>query len=154
MFYYAIFNSPFGNIYIQNDSSYILRVSFVQKSCCFFGNSLTSLAIDQLNQYFFSARKYFDLPLNPFGTPFQKKVWAELLNIPYASTLSYKDIAIKINNPFSYRAVGNANNKNPISIIIPCHRVISSDKKLSGYSAGQHIKRSLLSLESSFNLYP
>lgn len=101
----------------------------------------------QLNEYFGSNRKTFDLPLNPCGTEFMKKVWDALLEIPYGKTRSYKDISEKIGHELAYRAVGMANNKNPIPIIIPCHRVIGSDKKLTGYAGGIEIKEYLLELE-------
>lgn len=102
----------------------------------------------QLNEYFLGSRKTFDLPLNPCGTEFMKKVWQALVEIPYGQTLSYKDIAQKIGHKLAYRAVGMANNKNPIPIIIPCHRVIGADKKLTGYAAGIKVKEYLLNLEN------
>ena len=83
-----------------------------------------------------------------FGTDFQINVWKTLLSIKFGETKSYLDIARLINNPFSYRAVGNANNKNPISIIIPCHRVVANDGSLGGYGGGLEIKKNLLNLES------
>lgn len=104
-------------------------------------------AFKQLNEYFEGKRKEFNLPLDPKGTDFQKRVWNALLNIPYGETRTYKEIAIEVGNEKGARAVGMANNKNPISIIIPCHRVIGSNKKLVGYAGGLHIKEQLLSLE-------
>ncbi len=83
-----------------------------------------------------------------YGTDFQINVWKTLLSIKFGETKSYLDIARLINNPFSYRAVGNANNKNPISIIIPCHRVVANDGSLGGYGGGLEIKKNLLNLES------
>ena len=93
-------------------------------------------------------RKSFDLPLKPEGTEFQKKVWNALLDIPYGETRSYKDIAVAIGNPKACRAVGMANNRNPISIIIPCHRVIGANGSLVGYGGGLPIKIELLNLET------
>lgn len=104
-------------------------------------------AFTQLEQYFNGSRTQFDIPLNPQGTPFQKKVWNELRKIEYGHTKSYEDIAISISQPTAYRAVGMANGKNPIPIIIPCHRVIQKDGKLGGYSGGVKIKEVLLDLE-------
>lgn len=89
----------------------------------------------------------FDLPLDARGTEFQKKVWNELLRIPYGETKSYKDIAVAIGNEKACRAIGMANNKNPIPIIIPCHRVIGSNGKLVGYAGGLNVKEKLLNIE-------
>ena len=94
-------------------------------------------------------RKEFDIPLAPQGTDFQKKVWKALQNINYGTTASYKEIAQKINNPKAVRAVGMANNQNPIAIIIPCHRVIGSNGKLVGYAGGLELKQKLLELEKN-----
>lgn len=102
----------------------------------------------QIEEYLMGQRKTFDLPLDPKGTPFQKSVWNALLKIPYGETQSYKDIAIAINNPQGYRAIGMANNKNPIMIVIPCHRVIGSNGSLVGYGGGLSIKECLLNIES------
>ncbi len=101
----------------------------------------------QLKEYFDGSRVKFDLPLEVKGTEFQKKVWNELLKIPYGQTKSYKDIAIAIGNERASRAVGMANNKNPIPIIIPCHRVIGSNGKLVGYAGGVNVKEKLLNIE-------
>ena len=92
-------------------------------------------------------RKIFDIPIKLDGTEFQVKVWKELLKLPYGETCSYLDIAKKIGNPNASRAVGMANNKNKIQIIIPCHRVIGSNKKLIGYAGGIKVKEKLLKLE-------
>lgn len=109
--------------------------------------ALTSLAAEQLTEYFSRNRRTFDLPLAPAGTPFQTRVWQALLEIPYGETRSYLDIAVAIGNPKAVRAVGMANNRNPISFIIPCHRVIGADGSLVGYGGGLELKRSLLELE-------
>ncbi|MFA8450174.1 MAG: methylated-DNA--[protein]-cysteine S-methyltransferase [Bacteroidales bacterium] len=102
---------------------------------------------NQLREYFEGTRSEFDLKLNPQGTEFQKKVWRSLLEIPYGESKSYKDIAIEINNPKAVRAVGGANNKNPIPIIIPCHRVIGANGNLTGYAYGLDMKNYLLNHE-------
>ena len=104
-------------------------------------------AIAELKAYFKGKLRAFSLPLAPHGTEFQLRVWKALCDIPYGKTASYKEIAEAVNNPKAYRAVGNANNKNPISIIIPCHRVITSNGKLAGYGGGIHIKAKLLKIE-------
>ena len=103
--------------------------------------------IEQLNEYFAGKRKVFDLPLNPQGTDFQKRVWAELQKIPYGKTVSYLDIARNIGDVNSTRAVGNANGKNKLNILIPCHRVIGINGKLTGYGGGLWRKKWLLELE-------
>lgn len=101
----------------------------------------------QLDEYLNKERTVFDLPLAPSGPPFFKKVWAALSEIPYGQTATYKEIAAVVGNPNASRAVGSANNKNPISIFIPCHRVIGSNGKLVGYAAGTDLKQKLLMLE-------
>ena len=102
----------------------------------------------QLDSYFKGRLKNFDLPLEPPGTPFQQSVWQALLTIPYGQTCSYADIATQIKNPKAVRAVGNANGRNPISIIIPCHRVIGSNGSLTGFGGGLPTKTYLLNLEN------
>jgi len=108
---------------------------------------LLAEAAKQIQEYLSGARKVFLLPLAPQGTDFQKKVWQALQTIPYGETVTYKDIAVKIGSPLGCRAVGMANNKNPIGIIIPCHRVIGSNGKLVGYAGGLDVKARLLNLE-------
>ena len=121
---------------IKKDKNYILRETFLIKK-----------ASEQLFEYLTGKRKDFELPLLKDGTDFQISVWNELIKIPYGETCSYKDIAVAINNEKAVRAVGMANNRNKISIFIPCHRVIGSDKKLVGYGGGLEIKKFLLNLE-------
>lgn len=104
-------------------------------------------AYNELKEYFEGNREYFNFRIKLDGTEFQKKVWKALMNIPYGETRSYKDIATQIGNPKASRAVGMANNKNRVPIVIPCHRVIGSNKKLVGYAGGLHIKTYLLELE-------
>lgn len=110
-------------------------------------NSILYSSIKQLEEYFSFKRKYFDLPLDPEGTAFQKKVWNELLKIPYGKVISYQQLSEKIGNIKSVRAVGRTNGLNPIPVIIPCHRVIGKNGSLVGYAAGVEIKRKLLALE-------
>ena len=113
---------------------------------------LIKKAASQLFEYLNGKRMKFDLPLLKDGTDFQISVWNELLKIPYGETRSYKDIAVAINNEKAVRAVGMANNRNKISIFIPCHRVIGSNKKLVGYGGGLEIKEFLLNLEKKNRL--
>lgn len=103
----------------------------------------------QLGEYFKGIRKNFDVPLSINGTGFQSKVWNELKLIPYGKTVAYEEIAVKIESPKACRAVGMANNKNPICIIIPCHRVIGKNDSLVGYASGIKIKKYLLDLEKN-----
>ena len=111
---------------------------------------LIEKAASMLREYFDGKRKDFaGLPLRPEGTEFQKKVWDALLTIPYGETRSYKEQAAIVGNVKACRAVGSANGRNPISIVIPCHRVIGSDKSLTGYAGGLSVKMSLLELESA-----
>jgi methylated-DNA-[protein]-cysteine S-methyltransferase len=104
-------------------------------------------AVRQLGAYFGGERRRFDLPLAPEGTPFQQRVWQELLTIPYGETISYGELARRIGKPTGSRAVGLANGANPISIVIPCHRVIGSNGNLTGYGGGLKNKEWLLALE-------
>lgn len=103
----------------------------------------------QLKAYFKGKLRKFSLPVAPHGTEFQVRVWKALCDIPYGVTASYIEIAAAINSPKAFRAVGNANNRNPVPIIIPCHRVIAKDGKLSGYGGGIYIKEKLLKLEGA-----
>ena len=104
-------------------------------------------AFRQLEAYLAGGLKTFALPLAPAGTPFQRRVWAVLETVPYGETWSYKQVAAAIGNPKATRAVGMANNRNPIAIVIPCHRVIGADGTLVGYGGGLDLKRRLLELE-------
>ena len=108
--------------------------------------------IHQLNEYFEGQRKSFDTPLVLKGTNFQQKVWKQLLQIPYGHTISYSELAIRLGDPQKARAVAGANGLNPIPIIIPCHRVIGADNKLTGYSGGIERKQFLLQLEGALLL--
>lgn len=101
----------------------------------------------EFTEYFAGKRSIFTIPLVPKGTDFQKTVWQELVKIPYGTVISYKELAAKISNPKAMRAVGSANGKNPLPIIIPCHRVIQGDQTLGGYSGGLKVKMQLLTLE-------
>ncbi len=103
--------------------------------------------VTQLEQYFKGQREKFELPVDIIGTDFQIQVWQALAQIPYAKTVSYSDIAQKIKRPRAVRAVGTANGKNPLAIIVPCHRVIAADGTMGGYAGGLKIKKALLDLE-------
>ena len=105
-------------------------------------------AVAQLAQYFAGDRQDFDLPLGATGTPFQQQVWSALTTIPYGATATYRDIAVAIGSPKAVRAVGLANGRNPISIVVPCHRVVGTNGSLTGYGGGLAAKQHLLDLES------
>lgn len=145
---YALYETPLGfyKIYYSDN-----LITGIQSSglCAEYGepNNLTDMTFSQLKEYFEGKRKYFDIPLKIKGTPFQKKVWNALLEIPYGETRTYKQIAQNTGNEKACRAVGMANNKNPVAIIIPCHRVIGSNGRLTGYASGLEKKAALLELE-------
>ena len=141
--------SPIGAITITVSNNCLQKILFQENPCGGVEQDpLLVKSIEQLEEYFAGKRKKFSLPLAPQGTFFQKKVWAALQDIPYGQTQSYKNIAEKIENPKAMRAVGLANSKNPIAIIIPCHRVIGADGSLTGYAGGLDKKTFLLELEN------
>lgn len=143
------FNSPIGLIELQADRSELLSLKFQdEKRYQEEKTALLKAAREQLKEYFEGARKEFKLPLRIEGTDFQKSVWRQLREIPYGNTFSYKEVAEAIGNNKAYRAVGNANNKNSIPIIIPCHRVTASNGEIGGYGAGIWRKKWLLEHES------
>ncbi|QAA82168.1 methylated-DNA--[protein]-cysteine S-methyltransferase [Aequorivita sp. H23M31] len=149
----AIIDSPLGKLEINGDISGIASVIFLDKEYFAVSETIPSElveAVTQLKQYFDGERKEFNLKLFPEGTDFQKKVWAELEKIPYGKTVSYQEIARRLGDPKVIRAAASANGKNPISIIIPCHRVIGSDGSLTGYAGGLQKKKFLLDLESDW----
>lgn len=110
--------------------------------------SILDATIRQLREYFAGRRRQFDLPLAPTGTEFQLRVWQELRRIPYGETISYGELARRVGNPRASRAVGLANGANPIAIIVPCHRVVGADGRLTGFGGGLRRKATLLELES------
>ena len=144
------YESPIGKIGIAENGEAITNVYFQDeevKDAIVKETPLILKAATELNEYFKGLRKSFDVPLMPSGTDFRNQVWQSLCEIPYGETRSYKDVAININNPKAFRAVGLANHNNPIPIFIPCHRVIGKDHKLVGYAGGLEIKKYLLELE-------
>ena len=145
---YGYYNSPIGKIKIEVEDSSIVGVYFSDECSDEDENELVVECKKQLEEYFNGKRKSFDLNIKFIkGTEFQLKVWNALKEIPYGEKVTYKYIAEKINNPKAVRAVGGANNKNPISIIIPCHRVIGVNGKMVGYAEGIDKKEFLLRLE-------
>ena len=143
-------DSPLGILTLREEDGRLVRVEF--------GNTLgkgetpgeapvLKETAAQLKEYFEGRRKTFDVPCAPAGTAFQQTVWQALCKIPYGETRTYRDVAVAAGSPKGYRAVGLANNKNPIPILIPCHRVIGADGSLTGYAGGLSAKQILLELE-------
>ena len=147
---FAIYRTTFGMFRIEYDNDVVTGLRLCN-DCSDTGkrNVLTDNVYRQLTQYFDGKRTSFDFPYELRGTDFQKKVWAELCKIPYGCTKSYKEIAEAVGNPKAFRAVGMANNKNPIAIVVPCHRVIGSNGSMTGYAYGIDMKKKLLMLENA-----
>ncbi|UYO99728.1 methylated-DNA--[protein]-cysteine S-methyltransferase [Oceanotoga sp. DSM 15011] len=144
-----LYHNDINDLYIFEENNKIINISYGPMNIEYIEKEtdLIKETYKQIKEYMNGKRRNFEIPLQTKGTVFQNKVWEELKKIPYGKTVSYKYIAEKINNPKAYRAVGMANNRNPISIIIPCHRVIGEDGSLVGYGGGLHIKRELLKIE-------
>ena len=145
------YHSPVGQLKISGTDDYISEIIFndkVQKADG--GRNLSPMLIqcvEQLIQYFNGQRRVFELPLHQQGTPFQQEVWSELMTIPFGKTISYVELARRTGDPKATRAVANANGRNNICIIVPCHRVIGANKELVGYSGGLWRKKWLLEHE-------
>ena len=148
MFYYK-YETEIGIIYIAEENEHIVKISFSEINAEEKETDIIKKAYEQLSEYLKGQRTIFDLPLALNGTEFQKQVWNALAAIPYGETRSYKDIACIVGNSKASRAIGMANNKNPIAIIIPCHRVIGKNRKLTGYAGGLSIKEKLLNAKKS-----
>ena len=150
----ALWESPLGMVVMEGDGQALVRLDFAGEGREVFGLGdcpVLQKCATQLEEYFAGRRKVFDIPIRLEGTPFRLEVWAELLEIGYGSTCSYKDVAQQLGKPTASRAVGGANNKNPISIIVPCHRVIGKDGGLTGYGGGLWRKEWLLDHEKKFS---
>lgn len=145
--YRGYYKSPIGWLGIKASNKGITNIDFLDQPNTPNHNQHIDQCLIELYEYFDGHRKTFDVALDLRGSAFQLKVWHALMTIPYGQKSSYKNIAIAIGNPNGSRAVGNANNKNPIPIIVPCHRVIGSNQSLTGYRGGIHIKAWLLDLE-------
>lgn len=147
-----LYDSPVGRIFIADNGEKITNLYFkdevdIKEDWELNETELIKKTFNELMEYFNGKRKFFDVPVAPVGTEFQMKCWKALLDIPYGETRTYGEIAAIIGNPKASRAVGSSNNKNPISIIIPCHRVIGASGKLVGYAGGLNVKEYLLKLE-------
>jgi methylated-DNA-[protein]-cysteine S-methyltransferase len=147
--FYDHFDTPLGNMEISANSIAVLAILFVDVVRKANANPLTDLAKGQLLSYFKGDLEKFDIPMDAQGTDFQKQVWRSLTTIGYGKTCSYSDIANKIENPKAVRAVGSANGKNPMTIVVPCHRVIGANGSLTGYASGVDRKAWLLNHESN-----
>lgn len=154
--FYSYIDSPIGRLRIEENGEAVTALYlYTDEAKCKAENTrgiykettLLYNAKEQLAEYFDGKRRKFDLPISLYGTDFQKKVWNVLCTIPYGETLSYGEVAARIGNPKASRAVGGANNKNPIMIIVPCHRVIGADGSLVGFGCGLPAKEYLLDLE-------
>ncbi len=145
------YQSPIGWIKIEAEEDAIVYLGFCDSppKASQIKNKVIQQCCRELDEYFAKKRKFFDVKLKIKGTPFQEKVWQELLKIPYGKTISYAQLAQACGNPKAYRAAGSANGKNCIALIIPCHRVIASDGKLGGYAYGLEVKKKLLELEKA-----
>lgn len=142
------YKTKIGYLTISEENDIIVEILFGKSENLTKENNALKKAINEINEFLDGNRKEFTFPFQISGTEFQQKVYNELLKIPYGQTCSYKDIAKSIGNEKASRAVGNANNKNKLPIVIPCHRVIGKNKDLTGYAGGFDIKEFLLNLEN------
>jgi len=146
-------DTPIGTLRLLSNGAQLVNIEFAGQydATDAVENSDTVLAVcaAQLTAYFAGKRRHFDLPLAPRGTPFQLSVWSALAKIPYGELRSYRDIARSIGNSAAVRAVGAANGRNPLPIVVPCHRVIGSNGALTGFAGGLEVKRFLLDLEGA-----
>ncbi|WP_372975005.1 methylated-DNA--[protein]-cysteine S-methyltransferase [Muriicola sp.] len=145
----AFIKTPLGTAKIEGHLHGITSISVIDRETEMKSNISPELeeAVRQIEEYFLGKRKEFTFKLNPTGTEFQKKVWDELLKIPFGKTISYLDLSKKLGDPKAIRAVAAANGKNPIWIVIPCHRVVGSKGEMVGYAGGIHRKKWLLNHE-------
>jgi methylated-DNA-[protein]-cysteine S-methyltransferase len=152
---YCYMDTPIGTLLVAGDEQAIQRIEFPKDGKPGHPEAgwrelelgPVAEAVRQLREYFSGRRTQFELPLNPQGTAFQRSVWRQLQDIPYGETISYGELAKRVGNPKASRAVGAANGQNPIPIVIPCHRVIGSNGKLTGFGGGLPTKEALLALE-------
>jgi methylated-DNA-[protein]-cysteine S-methyltransferase len=151
---YTYVESPVGQIYLQGDGEFLTGLYMPRHKhwsgpdpACRQSDMALATVREQLAEYFAGERQQFDMPVKLAGTPFQQQVWQELTRIPCGETITYAELARRIGHPTATRAVGHANGRNPVSIIVPCHRVIGADGKLTGYGGGVDKKQWLLAWE-------
>lgn len=154
---YTLLNTPIGTLRLCSNGTHLTAIEFPGQHGDAGGTQQRSDAVlsrcaKQLTEYFAGTRSTFDLPLDAGGTDFQRSVWAALADIPYGELRSYRDIATGIGKPKAVRAVGAANGRNPLPIVVPCHRVIGSDGSLTGFAGGLSMKTKLLTLEGALLL--
>jgi methylated-DNA-[protein]-cysteine S-methyltransferase len=148
MEYMVYYDSPLGLLVLKSNGEAVTEISFSESDSRDSNSCALLLECQkQLEDYFLGKSLEFNLPLNPSGTPFQKKVWAELMKISKGQTITYHELAIRLGDPRLVRAVGTANGRNPVAIVIPCHRVIGAGNKLTGYAGGLSRKLWLLEHE-------
>lgn len=159
-YYTQIFSTPLGPMKATVDqNSSLVQLGFVEEEFSIERKenqdpvSKCTEVVRQLEEYFRGVRRNFEITLAPQGTPFQQRVWAELLRVPFGNTLSYADQSRRLGDPKAVRAVARANGANPICIVIPCHRIIGSDGSLTGYAYGLERKKRLLALENELPLF-
>lgn len=152
----AYYNSPIGMIQLVQENNLLTVAQFLDETISLPPDSskLLNEVLHQLNEYFSGIRTEFNLPLHAKGTIFQQKVWEKLVEIPFGKTITYLQLAKRLNNVKCIRAAASANGKNPLAVIIPCHRVIGANGKLTGYAGGQHRKQWLLEHEAKINGNP
>ena len=156
---YQFLDTPIGKLRLVSNGAALVKIEFEGRYSDAEKDSLESdpvleASANQLRDYFAGTRDRFELPLEPAGTDFQRAVWAALSAIPHGELRSYREIALAIDNPAAVRAVGAANGRNPLPVVVPCHRVIGSDGSLTGFAGGLEIKRQLLELEGSLGELP
>jgi methylated-DNA-[protein]-cysteine S-methyltransferase len=152
MEYKSSYKSPLGFLILKSDGLAVTEISFSERDVQEENDCAVLLKCNQQMDDYFSGKSFgFDLPLNPEGTQFQQKVWDELLKIPYGETITYHELAVRLGDSKAVRAVGTANGRNPLAIIIPCHRVIGAGNKLIGYAGGLDRKLWLLEHEMKHN---
>ena len=168
--HYGEFQSPIGTLTLLATTEGVSRLDFGRaedvlpaaetwykkhhvKADLVFNSEMIEPIVIQLEEYFSGKRRFFDLKLDMIGTIFQQKVWNNLSEIPYGETRSYRDVAVNIGAPKAVRAIGSANNRNPLPIIVPCHRVIGSNGALVGYGGGMDKKEYLLALEQQHSMH-
>lgn len=153
---YQYMDSPIGVLKLVSNGDELLRIEFEGQhretdAASERNDAVLAACAEQLADYFAGRRQHFELPLGAHGTPFQQSVWGALAEIPYGELRSYRDIAQNIGNPAAVRAVGAANGRNPLPIVVPCHRVIGSNGSLTGFAGGLEAKRFLLRLEGALS---
>jgi methylated-DNA-[protein]-cysteine S-methyltransferase len=156
MIRYARYESPLGPVIAIADAEGIISIDFIKAKYAKrierdwvedATDPVLGRCFDQLREYFAGKRREFDLPLSPHGTPFQERVWQEIARVPYGETISYGELARRAGAPGQARAAGAATGRNPVAVVVPCHRIVGADGSLTGYAGGLERKQGLLELE-------